>query len=356
MNITTKIKSILEEDLGALDPMYAHLLQYHPIEREIWSDLAEKQIKLTETSRFLAYNAEKWKLFNEREVYLVRVLNDGGIKLSRERHPTLSRVIEWLDRAIVFFRWQLPTKLRRSWLGAGWILRKRFIDRPKQLYVNIGAGYWYAPNWKNLDYMGEWYSSHKVLIDFSHDLARPSRMPFEDASVDLFYSEHTFEHLTDECVAQAFTELSRSIAPSGGIRISVPDADLLYNKLVQKDVLFFKRLIRNRRVGLAEAFLILVGHPRKRIDERKFLDDLRTLSRHEFLNECTRNLSYDYARAGEHINWFNFEKLEKMLRAAGFTIVERSAAQQSRFPEIRGPMFDTRPSYSLHVDALKREN
>lgn len=356
MSIKAKIKSILEEDLGALDPVCAQLLQYHPIEPELRNALAERQITVSETSQFVACNSEKWTLYNGRQVYVARVTNDGGVTLSREQHPTLSRVIQRLEGAYVFLRWQLPTKLRRLWVGARWILRKRFIDRPKRLFVNIGGGYWYAPTWKNLDYAGTWYSSHQSLVDYSYDLARPSRMPFEDASVDLFYSEHVFEHLTDECVARAFTELSRSIGPSGGVRIVVPDADLLYDKLIQKDVLFFKQLMGSRRVGLTEAFLILVGHPRNRIDEHKFLDDLRSLARHEFLNEYTRKLRYDYARAGEHINWFNFEKLQKLLRAAGFTIIERTAAQQSRFPEIRGPLFDTRPGYSLHVDALKRDN
>ena len=351
--VYARLRSFLEEEIGALDPACAHLLQYSPIEPELRSALAERQITPSEISHFVACNSEKWKLFDGKQVYVARVTNDGGLTLSRERHPALSSVIQRLDGAYAFFRWQLPIELRRARVVARSVLRKRFVDRSERLFVNIGAGLWYAPTWKNLDFLGKWYSRHRLLIDYSYDLAQSSRMPFEDESVDLFYSEHVFEHLTDECCAKAFAELFRSLAPSGGIRIVVPDADLLYDKLMQKDDLFFKRIIGNRRVGLTEAFLILVAHPRKRIDERIFQDDLRSLARREFLNKYTQGLSYDYARAGEHINWFNFEKLKKMLREAGFAVVERSTEQQSRFPDARGPLFDTRPSYSLHVDALK---
>jgi len=41
------------------------------------------------------------------------------------------------------------------------------------------------------------------------------------------------------------------------------------------------------------------------------------------------------------------------LLGAGFTVVAHSEPQGSRFTQIRGPKFDTRPSYSLHVDAVK---
>jgi SAM-dependent methyltransferase len=178
-------------------------------------------------------------------------------------------------------------------------------------------------------------------------------MPFADASVSLFYSEHVFEHLTDECCQHAFREMQRALVPGGGVRIVVPDADILYEKLRARDEAFFRPLMFGRPATLAEAFLIIIAQPRKPFDERLFFADLESLPREEFLNRCRAGLRYDYARAGEHINWFNFEKLRAMLLAAGFTVVEHSEPQGSRFTQIRGPKFDTRPSYSLHVDAVK---
>jgi hypothetical protein len=75
-------------------------------------------------------------------------------------------------------------------------------------------------------------------------------------------------------------------------------------------------------------------------------------------------------KAGYHINWFNYAKLERMLRQAGFGTVYRSAPQQSRFAELRGMggwlatgdvleitrmlgLDTTHPGISLYVEAVK---
>jgi hypothetical protein len=47
------------------------------------------------------------------------------------------------------------------------------------------------------------------------------------------------------------------------------------------------------------------------------------------------------------------EKLARLLSDAGFASVELSSPQMSRFPETKGTKFDTRPTYSLHIDARK---
>jgi hypothetical protein len=145
----------------------------------------------------------------------------------------------------------------------------------------------------------------------------------------------------------------RSLVQGGGFRIVVPDADLIYEKLAKGDVSFFRNWMERDNVSLAEAFRVLIGHPRDPLDEDEFRQKLATLPKMAFLDWCKEGLEYDLQRTGEHINWFNFEKMKSMLQQAGFSQIHLSAAQQSIFYEARGLRFDTRPSYSLHVDCIK---
>jgi hypothetical protein len=128
---------------------------------------------------------------------------------------------------------------------------------------------------------------------------------------------------------------------------------LLVERLRARDRAFFTRLVPDRPDCIEEQFLVLVAHPRSYVDIEELSTGLESLPRRAFLDKCKRGLRYDYALAGEHINWFNHEKLLAMLSDCGFRHVARSLPQQSRFREMRGPRFDTRPDYSLHVDAVK---
>jgi len=43
-----------------------------------------------------------------------------------------------------------------------------------------------------------------------------------------------------------------------------------------------------------------------------------------------------------------------MLKEVGFDCIYKSTSQGSRFPEMRGKGVDTRPSWSLHIEAIKK--
>jgi len=120
-----------------------------------------------------------------------------------------------------------------------------------------------------------------------------------------------------------------------------------------RDTAFFKSWMDRDNASIAEAFRTLVGQARSPFDECDFERRLSGMSKEDFLNWCKQGLEYDWKRSGEHINWFNFEKLARMLEEAGFCNIRRCEAQQSRFPEAKGPGFDTRAWYSLHVECLK---
>jgi hypothetical protein len=155
----------------------------------------------------------------------------------------------------------------------------------------------------------------------------------------LFYCEHVVEHLKDEWCEHLFREVFRSLEPGGGFRVIMPDTGLIYDRLRERDAAFFKSWMDRDNSTIEEAFCTLVAQSRP-LEKADIEWRLVSMTKHEFLDWCKQGLEYDWRRAGEHINWFDFEKLSGMLQAAGFSNVRRSKPQGSQFVDqssIRAP-------------------
>jgi SAM-dependent methyltransferase len=261
--------------------------------------------------------------------------------------------VRTVSGAVDYCRFDLLSRLHDHLFFIGASVGKALSEKPTKVMVNIGAGKWHQKGWKVLDYSGKWYRYQRLFLDYSCDMMTTKRLPFNDESVFLFFSEHVLEHLPDDRVQFILGELHRALRSGGGLRIVVPDAELIYERFRAKEESFFHDWMFEKDATLEEVFLILIAHPRQPFEETELWEDLFRLPRDAFLDKLTKRLKYDYARAGEHINWFSYDKLRRMLTSAGFDRVYRSEPQQSRMQEIRGPAFDTRPSWSLHVDALR---
>jgi SAM-dependent methyltransferase len=344
------VRDVLEHQALRLNPRYNRFLKYDCLHPALRSALDNAGVEVGPNPTFKLITSDKAVLTSDGRTYVFRATPTALI-VSEQRYPGVSRRLHELGESVTRIRYGIPATVRRRAAGARISATKKLEEQCDKLRVNIGAGLWYASGWKNLDHSAAWYTYPRGVVDYEYDLTTFGRMPFADASVDLFYSEHVFEHFTNECCRHIFSEMRRSLKPGGGLRVVVPDADLLYTKLLERDEAFFATRMNGRYTNLQEAFLILVAHPRTPFDEEGFEQDSHDLPKIEFLDKCTRSMTYDYARAGEHINWFNFDKVDAMLHEAGFDEVRQSSAQSSVFPEIRGPQFDTRPTYSLHVDA-----
>jgi hypothetical protein len=294
----------------------------------------------------------RWKLTDGNNVYLIK---DEGDRLAviRETLPGLCRVIEFLAFKAKPRYYTLRWRVRQMCSQCNWTVKKRWREKPQRLLVNIGAGSWYVRDWRILEYRGPWYNFYAPgFIDYGHDLTSNNPFPFADHSVHLFYCEHVIEHLKDEWCEHLFREVFRSLERGGGFRLVMPDADLIYDRLLKRDTEFFKSWMDRDNSSLEEAFCTLVAQSRH-LDKTEFDRRLSTMAKHDFLDWCKEGLEYDWTRAGEHINWFDYEKLSGMLQAVGFRNVRRNEAQESQFQEARGRRFDTRPSYSLHIDCIK---
>jgi predicted SAM-dependent methyltransferase len=354
LSVRTWFKGLLHQELFCLEASDKRAFKHSLMDDRLRQIFIRNGHPLGLDLVFLTKTPWKWKLFDEQKVYLVKDLGDRLVVI-REKHPRICRLLEYTlyERTgrIQTFQW----RLRRWFLQEAWALKKHWVEKPGKLLVNLGAGAWHVRDWKVLEYQGQWYRFALSFIDFEHDLTSNQAFPFADGSVHLFYSEHVFEHLKDEWCEHIFREANRCLERGGGFRIVVPDADLIYDRLQKKDGAFFKYWMARDNASLAEAFRTLVGQARSPFDEAEFDRRLSTLSKEAFLDWCKAGLEYDLKRTGEHINWFNYEKLARLLRKAGFDQVYLSEAQQSQFPEARGTGFDTRAWYSLHVECVKQQ-
>ena len=106
----------------------------------------------------------------------------------------------------------------------------RHLFHPDKLRINVGAGHWCKRGWKAMDFISDWYSENAVFIDYYYDLTKRYKMPFNDNEVELFYSSHTLEHISKEDSEFTLGEIYRCLKPSGAVRITLPDMDLIYNR------------------------------------------------------------------------------------------------------------------------------
>ncbi len=350
--VRNQVAALLHEESFVAEPWAKDALKRGIIDERLRTVFAQGKCALGANPRIETIDPRRWKLANGKTEYLVKDLGDRLVVI-REKLPNLCRAIEFLEFKAKPRYYNLRWRAHQMCLQASWTFNKRWRESPRKLLINIGAGSWYAPDWRILEWQGPWYNFYAPgFIDYEHDLTSKAPFPFADSSVHLFYSEHVIEHLKDDWCENLFRETFRSLAPNGGLRVVMPDADLIYDRLRNRDTAFFKSWMDRDNSTIEEAFCTLVAQSRH-LDKADIDWRLSTMTKHEFLDWCKEGLEYDPRRAGEHINWFDFEKLSRMLQAAGFSNVRRSKPQESQFQEARGPKFDTRPSYSLHVDCIK---
>jgi len=352
MSLRNSVASLLHTGWFSAERSAVAGLKRNSVHESLRTAFATANCPLESNPSIEMIHPRRWKLADGNRGYLIKDVGDQLV-ITQEVSPSVCRIIEffafktkqWLDTS----KW----RLRQMSLQSRWVAEKHLGERSSTLMVNIGAGSWHVPKWKIMDYRGPWYNYYLPgFIDYNHDLTSSAPFSFADRSVHLFYCEHVIEHLNDRCCEHLFREAFRSLEPGGGFRVVMPDAGLIYDRLREQDAKFFKSWMDRDNSSLEEAFCTLVAQSRY-LEKAEIDCRLATMKEDEFLDWCKDGLEYDRTRAGEHINWFNFKKLSRMLKEAGFHVVRESKPQESLFSEARGPEFDTRPWYSLHVDCVK---
>ena len=236
-----------------------------------------------------------------------------------------------------------------------WLDRER--DRDK-LMVNIGGGEYFRRHWKVLDHVSEGYRHAGGSIDYPFDLWTDQPFPFATGTVAMFFCSHTLEHIPGEHCQHILDEMHRCLRPGGATRITMPDFDLGYAAYRDGDIDFF---VKYDGDTIEDRFLeFFATHQRSEKTPAEVRAAFETLSQEAFADALTESIPRQSQRecCNNHINWWTYDKLSRMLRQAGFDRVYRSQPQGSRFAEMRGlgrqTGFDsTHPELSLFVEAIR---
>lgn len=234
--------------------------------------------------------------------------------------------------------------------------------------VNIGSGDWEHKGWINLDYSSKWYSSYHKRHNYKEYDIRKDNIPLEDNSVDCIYCSHVIEHIENQYDEKMFMEAYRVLKPNGVFRIACPDAEFLWDvtKTGKDYWIWRKRWCERMNIDYstlnAVDFLVrevatprLIGYGYLQNEGFNYQNDYENMERDEFLSYITKGLVFDPNHAGDHINFWHYDKLSKALNNAGFRIVIRSKYNGSISPFMRSKSFfdKTEPCMSMYVDAVK---
>jgi predicted SAM-dependent methyltransferase len=152
----------------------------------------------------------------------------------------------------------------------------------KGLKVQLGCGPRLKQGWVNIDLA--------KTADIRLDMRR--KLPFQDNSCEVIYSEHFLEHLDyPEPALTVFKDCLRILAPGGRFTFSVPDIDLVLRTYVNG--------------GTPEYY-----EAQKRWSPKWYTTQI------EFIN-------YNFRQDGEHRFAYDQETMTKLLQQAGFKNINR---------------------------------
>jgi predicted SAM-dependent methyltransferase len=253
----------------------------------------------------------------------------------------------------------------------------------KKLFYNIGAGDFYHPYWTNVDFKSDWYKvNEKTSLSGIHfDLMSLQPLPIDSNSAELVYSSHTVEHITDAAAQNMFNESYRILKKGGMIRVTTPNINLEYRACKDNDRHYFfwidnysqkseveriKITMPMREAETEQIFLfhfagnastLAIEGAKERISTEEFKRVFATRNLEDALNYCTSkvDLSIQAKNPGNHVNWWNSDKMTRMFKEAGFKNIFTSGYGQSFAPPMRNTtLFDsTHPKISLYMEAIK---
>jgi SAM-dependent methyltransferase len=247
-------------------------------------------------------------------------------------------------------------------------------------FVNFGPGSFKHPYWTNIDKQyshGTWGQQRKndyvTNIDILWDIFDRKKVPLEGNSLEVIYSSHVIEHIWNDDAEFLFAEFARLLKTGGTLRLSTPDCDLAVASWLRGDWAYLAEYYWkiNKRSPFSDFFEVsrhrssfylldqfsLLATPENELYLkpgqceayiRKFKNPYEALDAASEKSSRTLN-----QRVGKHVNWFNADKLIKMLKDAGFSEVRLSGYGKSNLPILRDIRhFDkTDPEMSLYVEA-----
>lgn len=250
-------------------------------------------------------------------------------------------------------------------------------------FLNIGPGSFRHPHWRTADkkYDGQAWTekrrgTEQAPVDYYWDIYSGNRLDEEDGYFKVIYTSHVIEHLFPQDAEHLLREAKRLLQKNGTIRIVCPDIDLMVGAYASEDWIFFLHYLSIKTSRLSKSPLSLSPLELREMCAQ-FLIDWVSLAVHPqnptkipkggcaaFIDQfddvydavdaaCNMSNREANLSVGAHVNWFNFQKLEALLKSAGFRDIRKSGHLQSAISILRdGNHFDrTDPEMSLFVEA-----
>lgn len=224
------------------------------------------------------------------------------------------------------------------------IKKRRFYNISAGGHFDFGCGI-HHPLWTNIDIDIPWKDgiNYNPERDIAHDLLSLKPLPVKTEIAEVVYSRVAIEHITDEAALVMFREVHRILKKGGFFRIVAPNIDLDYRAFINRDTSYF---YWGNRFSIERVFqehfangVAIQGSDSvfKRLSDEQFRQLFQEMKFEDALNFCTSRcpVSTKPEHRGNHINWWNPSKLERMLRVAGFNTIYLSAAEQSACPILR---------------------
>ena len=233
------------------------------------------------------------------------------------RSPLLPDPLRHALRALRF-------ELRVALQAARGRRRLRSLNGRTGLRLHLGCGGELKPGWINLDLDAR--PLRKAIrkapagtLFVPWDLRR-GFVPLPDASCEVVYSSHFFEHLDYEPAVRLMRDCHRLLRPGGLFRAALPTFPAMFRAYLAGDASYFEETpLASVRPEVAPATATLVDH-----------------------------LNYGLYQYGEHKCVWDEEKLCRVLEEIGFE------AKPSEFRADLDPDNALRRRYSFYVEGVKR--
>jgi ubiquinone/menaquinone biosynthesis C-methylase UbiE len=251
------------------------------------------------------------------------------------------------------------------------VLFRSFYNISVGAYKGFGGGFQH-PCWTNIDLDRPWKDDKyfpgsvefKPEKDIAHDLLSMTPIPVESSTAELVYSRFAIDRLTNEAAQYFFEEVFRILKKGGVFRIVSTNLDLDYRAYRNNDRDYFFWL--GDDFSIEQMFLFHVVsqvstkyHDKntENITDEELRELFETQGYEEVLDYCCSKCSVEIQKNNryDHFNWWNSQKIEKMLKSSGFKTIYRSAAEQSTAPVMRNEYYfdNDHIKVMMYMEAIK---
>ena len=221
------------------------------------------------------------------------------------------------------------------------------------VHANIGCGSYLIRGFINVDYFSERYYGDGKFNRIHYDM-RSDILPFDDNSLDTIFCSHVIEHIETEHVIKFIEESYRVLKAGGVLRITCPDPEYLYFQLQNHPEYFSWHPLYKSKSDALLCFVDEVATPKIKLDNFGLDGKVDKYSYEELLIELRQGLFFNQETPQEHINNWDFKRLNEIAKSIGYTVAEKSRYQGSFCAALRGNDMDLcNPAMSLYVDIMK---